>query len=137
MRGVELCSPVAWRPLFPLVWQTFRAYPLRSKSLMRIGTTIGSVTLSRFHPAVRGAQWKLVVPMSVEDLDRKEANPNTEELVAYDQLGAGVGEWVAFSEGAEAAMPFFPNPIPIDAYCAAILDTVVLESGEEVIIEEE
>ncbi len=97
---------------------------------MRIGSVIGSVTLSRFHPAVTGAQWKIVVPMSVADLDRKEPNPQTEELVAYDQLGAGLGEWIAFSEGAEAAMPFYPNPIPIDAYVAAILDSVVLENQE-------
>ena len=42
---------------------------------------MGSVTLSRFHPSVRGAQWKIVVPMSLADLDRKEINPETEELI--------------------------------------------------------
>ena len=94
---------------------------------MRIGVTLGSVTLSRFHPTVQGAQWKIVVPMSLADLDRKEVNPEAEELIVYDQLGAGVGEWIAFSEGVEASMPFYPNPVPIDAYAAAILDTVVLE----------
>ena len=108
---------------------------------MRIGVTSGSVTLSRFHPAVKGAQWKIVVPMSLADLDRladlnreadldqEEINPETEELVVYDQLGAGIGEWIAFSEGSGASMPFYPNPVPIDAYAAAILDTVVLENS--------
>lgn len=94
---------------------------------MRIATVLGSVTLSRFHPTIRGSQWKIVVPMNVSDLDRKEPNPQTEELVAYDQLGAGVGEWIAISEGAEASAPFYPNPFPIDAYVSAIIDTVVLE----------
>lgn len=94
---------------------------------MRIGEVIGSLTLSRFHPSVQGAQWKLIIPLAIADLDRKEINPNSEELVAYDQLGVGVGEWIAFSEGVEAAMPFYPNPVPIDAYCAAILDTVELD----------
>ncbi|MGL6195892.1 MAG: EutN/CcmL family microcompartment protein [Thermoguttaceae bacterium] len=97
---------------------------------MRIGSVIGSVTLNRFHPLLRGAQWKLVVPLGLADLDNKEPNPKTEELVVYDQLGCGIGEWIAFSEGVEAAMPFFPNLIPIDAYNAAILDTV--EIGESV-----
>lgn len=94
---------------------------------MRIASVIGSVTLSRSHPSLRGAQWKVLVPMGVADLDRREPNPETEELIAYDQLGAGLGEWVAFSEGAEAAMPFYPNPIAIDAYLAAILDAVEIE----------
>lgn len=97
---------------------------------MRVATVLGSVTLSRFHPSVRGSQWKIVAPMSVADLDRKEPNPETEELVACDQLGAGVGEWIALSEGAEAAAPFYPIPFPIDAYVAAILDTVVLDHIE-------
>ncbi len=96
---------------------------------MRIGEIIGSVTLSQGHPSLRGAQLKVVLPMSLEDLDRKEPNPKTEELIAYDQLGAGLGEWVAFSEGVEAAMPFYPEPMPIDAYAAAILDSVVLETA--------
>jgi len=97
---------------------------------MRIGVASGSVTLSRYHPAVMGAQWKIVIPMSLADLDRQEANPETEELVVYDQLGVGVGEWVAFSEGVEASMPFYPNPVPVDAYAAAILDMVTLDHSE-------
>lgn len=98
---------------------------------MRIASVIGSLTLNRVHPSLRGTQWKIVVPMSLGDLDRKEPNPEVEELVVYDQLGAGIGEWIALSEGAEAAMPFYPKPIPIDAYNAAILDTVELENLEK------
>jgi ethanolamine utilization protein EutN len=39
-------------------------------------------------------------------------------------LGAGVGNRIAFSEGREAAQPFHPDMKPIDAYNAAILDTI-------------
>jgi len=44
--------------------------------------------------------------------------------VTYDELGAGLGELVAISEGAEASAPFHPDQKPIDAYNAAILDVV-------------
>ena len=95
---------------------------------MRITKVIGNVTLSRVHPQLSGVQWKLVVPMSFEELvERRE--PVAEELVAYDELGCGIGEWVALSEGVEAAMPFYPHPKPIDAYAAAILDGVELDQA--------
>jgi microcompartment protein CcmK/EutM len=54
----------------------------------------------------------------------KRANPMGESMVAFDQLGAGIGQLVAISEGREACAPFWPDDILIDAYCAAILDTV-------------
>ncbi len=91
---------------------------------MRIGKIIGNVTLSRMHASVTGTQWKLVVPMNLDDLQRPDVEPASEELVVYDPLSAGVGEWIAFSEGAEAVMPFYPNVKPVDAYCAAILDEI-------------
>ena len=40
----------------------------------------------------------------------------------YDDLGAGVGSRIGFSEGGEAAAPFHPEKKPVDAYCACILD---------------
>jgi ethanolamine utilization protein EutN len=43
-------------------------------------------------------------------------------LVIYDDLGAGVGSRVGFSEGGEAAAPFHPDKKPVDAYCACIID---------------
>lgn len=90
---------------------------------MRIGEVIGTVTLNRSHPSLSGARFKVVVPLSLADLTGEGENP-AEELVVYDELGAGLGHKIAISEGREAAMPFHPQPKPIDAYCAAILDTV-------------
>ena len=46
----------------------------------------------------------------------------------YDDLGAGIGSTIAFSEGGEAAQPFRPNEKPVDAYNAAILDHIDIES---------
>ena len=44
-------------------------------------------------------------------------------LVAVDELGAAKGQMVAFTEGAEAANPYWPNRVPIDAYCSLIVES--------------
>ena len=89
---------------------------------MRIADVIGTVTLNRAHPSVAGATWKLVVPLSWDNLLGKSDEP-VEEVVVFDELGAGLGSRIALSEGREAAMPFFPAVKPLDAYNAAILDS--------------
>jgi ethanolamine utilization protein EutN len=95
---------------------------------MRIGEVIGTVTLNRRHPSLAGGRLKLVVPLSLADLAGKGGEP-AEELTVYDELGAGVGHRIAFSEGREAAQPFHPEVKPIDAYCAAILDSIRIEDS--------
>ena len=90
---------------------------------MRIGEVIGTVTLSRCHPSLTGASFKLVVPLSMDGLTGGR-DESAEEFTVFDELGAGIGSRIAVSEGREAAMPFHPDVKPIDAYSAAILDTV-------------
>jgi len=96
---------------------------------VRIADVIGTVTLSRPHPNLRGFRYVLAVPqgrMSLLNGEKSEA----EELVIYDDLGAGVGSRIAFSESGEAAAPFYPEKKPIDAYCAALIDILQLTEGE-------
>jgi ethanolamine utilization protein EutN len=88
---------------------------------MRIAEVIGTVTLSRADPSIVGQALKLVVPLGWDDLAGRSREP-LEEIVALDQLGAGLGARIAISEGREAAMPFHPEIKPIDAYNAAIID---------------
>ncbi len=90
---------------------------------MRIGEVIGTVTLSRCHPSLTGGRYRLVVPLSLDNLTGKSTT-QAEELVVYDELGCGLGDKIAFSEGVEAAQPFAPNYKPLDAYNAAILDRI-------------
>lgn len=90
---------------------------------MRIAEVIGRVTLSRAHPSLRGGRFPIVQPMSLAAL-RDGAEPQGEELVAYDRLGAGVGALVGLSEGREAANPFGKEKTPIDAYCACLIDQI-------------
>ncbi len=90
---------------------------------MRIAEVIGTVTLSRVHPSMTGARWILGVPFSLKAL-QAGTGPDGEDVVIYDNLGAGCGAWIGFSEGGEAAQPFFPEKKPVDAYSACILDQV-------------
>jgi ethanolamine utilization protein EutN len=92
---------------------------------VRIAEIIGTVTLSRAHPSLRGGRWLIGVPFSLEAL--KADIPDGEDLVMYDDLGAGLGSRVGFAESAEAAAPFLPEKKPIDAYCACLLDQVVIQ----------
>lgn len=96
---------------------------------MRIADVVGTVTLNRAHPCMTGASYKLVTPLSWDNLAGNDEE-RLEEIVVYDELGAGVGCRIALSEGREAAMPFHPDVKPVDAYNAAILDTLDYETLE-------
>jgi ethanolamine utilization protein EutN len=96
---------------------------------MRIAQVIGTVTLSHGHPTIQGARLKVAVPLTLSDLAADTAaGIDAEDLVVYDDLGAGVGHRIMFSEGGEAAQPFLPELKPIDAYNAGILDSLDLRS---------
>jgi ethanolamine utilization protein EutN len=91
---------------------------------MRIAEIIGTVTLSRVHPTLVGARWLIGVPFSLDGL--RQGKPDGEDLVIFDQLGAGQGTRIGFGEGGEAAAPFLPEKKAVDAYCACLLDQVVI-----------
>ncbi len=97
---------------------------------MRVGEVIGHVTLSRRLENIAGGRFLIVQPLSAAAI-REGATPGSDPLVVYDELGAGTGSRVAFTEGREAAMPFLPRLVPADAYCAAVLDRVELGRGDE------
>ncbi|HEY4311695.1 MAG TPA: EutN/CcmL family microcompartment protein [Pirellulales bacterium] len=97
---------------------------------MRIGEVIGTVTLSRSHPSLSGASFRLAIPLTLAELTRGERGAG-EPIVVYDDLGAGDGCHIAISEGGEAAQPFRPKDKPIDAYNAAILDTVDIAANRK------
>ncbi len=65
----------------------------------------------------------MTIPLSLANL-RGETPATAEELIVYDDMGAGHGSLIAFSEGGEAAQPFYPDQKPVDAYNAAILDNI-------------
>jgi len=93
---------------------------------MRIGKVVGRVTLNRTYETLVGGRFVIV-----EVQDRfalaGQRRRTSESLVCYDNLGAGPGDLIAFSESREACMPFYPEKrVPLDAYNAAILDRAVV-----------
>lgn len=92
---------------------------------MRIAEIVGTVTLARAHPSLKGFRFVLGIPQTRAELLAKVPGAS-EELVIYDDLGAGVGSRIAFSESGEAAAPFYPDKKPIDAYCACLLDSLTI-----------
>ena len=100
---------------------------------MRLGTVIGRVTLTPQEPVYRGGRLLLVQPWTKPQFANATAllsatgSPSTTTLppgstvVVYDELGAGEGNVIGFTEGAEAAQPF-TGDAPVDAYCACIVE---------------
>ncbi len=96
---------------------------------MRIAQVIGNITLSRPHPTLVGARLLVAVPFSLKALaQRRQADG--EEMIVWDDLGAGPGSWIGVSEGIEATMPFRPERKPIDAYCTCLLDDLYLDAEQ-------
>ena len=93
---------------------------------MRIGKVVGRVTVQPVYKELIGGRFLIV---EVQDRFALAGKPRktTESLVCYDNLGAGPGDMIAFTESREACMPFYPEKrVPLDAYNAAILDQAVI-----------
>ena len=90
---------------------------------MRLGHVIGRVTLSKQDPAYKGGRFLLVQPFAKEQFKGAAMTPLApgSSLVVYDNLGAGPGHIIGFTEGAEASAPFH-DPTPVDAFNAALID---------------
>lgn len=96
---------------------------------MRLGTVIGRVTLSVRSKKYVGERLLLALPWKTQTFsDKGKFDP---AIVVYDQLGAGVGEKIAISEGREAACPF-PELTPVDAYCSALVDEIFYKDAQPV-----
>ncbi len=93
---------------------------------MRFGQVIGRVTLSPYDPSYRGGRFLVVLPWLPPEGENPVAAssplPAGNSMVVYDDLGAGVGDIIGYSESGEAAAAF-ADPTPVDAYNCAILDT--------------
>lgn len=90
---------------------------------MRLGLVRGHVVLSACVPEFRGSRLLIVEPMKAENL-AKRAGGGGKALVVADHLSPGQGQTVAFVEGSEAANPYWPEKVPVDAYCSFIVDGI-------------
>lgn len=94
---------------------------------MRLAQVIGRVTFSIQDPSFKGGRWLMVNPLDATQINDACQTPpplsGQFSLVAYDDMGAGLGDIVGVVEGAEATAPF-DFPIPIDAIVIAIFDSL-------------
>jgi microcompartment protein CcmK/EutM len=95
---------------------------------MRLGIVRGHVTLNPAVAAFRGKTLVVLEPVTMENLRAGNGLGGGKALVAIDELGAAKGQMVAFTEGREASNPFWPEPVPVDAYCSLIVDTIDVQS---------
>jgi len=91
---------------------------------MRLAFVRGHVTLSPSVPELLGKTLVVLEPVTMANLVAKNGLGGGKSLVAVDALGAAKGQMVAFTEGTEAANPYWPNRVPIDAYCSLIVDSI-------------
>ena len=91
---------------------------------MRLGIVRGHVTLNPAVAAYRGKTLAVLEPVTMENLRACNGLGGGKSLIAVDELGAADGQMVAFTEGREAANPFWPDAVPVDAYCALIVDAI-------------
>lgn len=91
---------------------------------MRLGIVRGHLTLTPAIESYRGRTLVIVEPVTMENLRAKNGKGGGKALIAIDELGAAEGQMVGFTEGREAANPFWPRSVPVDAYCALIVDTI-------------
>lgn len=104
---------------------------------MRLGIVRGHLTLNLAVDSFRSRTLAIVEPITMENLRAGKGAGGGKALIAMDELGAANGQMVAFTEGREAANPFWPKAVPVDAYCALIVDSIHLaaainERGPEV-----
>jgi microcompartment protein CcmK/EutM len=90
---------------------------------MRLGIVRGHLTLTPAVESYLGRTLKIVEPVTMENLRAGNGLGGGKALIAVDELGAATGQMVAFTEGREASNPFWPIPVPVDAYLALIVDT--------------
>ena len=90
---------------------------------MRLGVVRGTVTLNTAVPSLVGIRLVILEPVTAERLGTNTPGGG-KCLIAADQLSAGVGQMVGFAEGRTAASPWYPNDIPVDAYCCLIVENL-------------
>lgn len=91
---------------------------------MRLAFVRGHVTLSPAVPELLGKTLVVLEPVTMVNLTAKNGLGGGKSLIAVDALGAAKGQMVAFTEGTEAANPYWPTKVPIDAYCCLIVDSI-------------
>ena len=82
---------------------------------MIIAKVVGSIVSTRKNDNLVGSKFMVVEPL-------KDANPTLGKIVAVDNIGAGIGEYVLVATGSSARIGCGMENAPVDAAIVGILD---------------
>ena len=85
---------------------------------MLLGRVVGRVWSTVKDSRLDGHCLLVVQPVSVD------LKPTGKRLICTDSTGAGAGELVYWTRSKEAAMPFLPEQVPVDATITGIVDSL-------------
>ena len=84
---------------------------------MLIGKVTGSIVSTRKHENLVGNKFMIVEPISMMNGEHKA-------LVAIDNIGAGIGEYVLVAQGSAARIGSGVPQSPVDAAIVGIIDDI-------------
>jgi ethanolamine utilization protein EutN len=89
-----------------------------------VAKVIGNVVATQKDPKFQGMKLLLVQPYITKE-DRLVASGSS--IVAVDNVGAGVGECVLFTQGSSARLSPGMKDAPVDAVIVGIVDNIEVE----------
>lgn len=87
---------------------------------MQTGIVIGTIVATRKDSRLVGHKLMVTQPVDVN------RNPLGEPVIAVDTVGAGIGEYVIYTEGTAARYAANQKESPIDAAIVGIIDSLDL-----------
>lgn len=84
---------------------------------MIIGKVTGSVVSTRKQENLVGNKFMVIEPIDI-------MNGDVKQIVAIDNIGAGIGEYVLVAQGSAARIGCGLNDSPIDAAIVGIIDNL-------------
>ena len=91
---------------------------------MFLAKVVGTVVATKKHRAFHGSKLLLLQPLVAQE---QALVPSGSSVVAIDTLGAGLGEFVMFTQGSSARLAAQTKDTPVDAIIVGIVDRVKFE----------
>jgi ethanolamine utilization protein EutN len=91
---------------------------------MFLAKVVGNVVATQKHRAFQGSKLLLLQPLVAQ---QKTLVPSGSSVVAVDGVGAGLGEFVMFTQGSSARLAAPSKDTPVDAIVVGIVDRVEIE----------
>jgi ethanolamine utilization protein EutN len=91
---------------------------------MFLAKVVGTVVATKKHKAFHGSKLLLLQPLVAQE---QALVPAGGSVVAIDTLGAGLDEFVMFTQGSSARLAAQTKDMPVDAIVVGIVDRVKFE----------